>query len=212
MRILAIADEAEKRLWEMLDRKMLEGVELILSAGDLPAEYLSFLTCFTHAPILYVCGNHDVRYVDHPPEGCVCAEDRVVNVNGVRVLGLGGSIRYKPGPCMYSEKEMSARIRKARRQIRREGGFDILLSHAPAKGLGDGDDFAHGGFECFRSLMEEYAPPYHVHGHIHASYIAAKFEREHDLGPTHILNASGHVYFDVEPGKAAHRRFCLFKK
>ena len=54
MRVLAIADVADKRLWDMLDRRLLEGVELVLSCGDLPAEYLSFLTCFTRAPILYV--------------------------------------------------------------------------------------------------------------------------------------------------------------
>ena len=47
MRVLALADEADKRLWDHLDRSLLEGVDLILSAGDLPADYLSFLTCFT---------------------------------------------------------------------------------------------------------------------------------------------------------------------
>ena len=75
MKILLLADKAEPRLWEELDRRKLEGVELILSCGDLPASYLSFLTCFTDAPILYVHGNHDVRYEKNPPEGCVCIED-----------------------------------------------------------------------------------------------------------------------------------------
>ena len=95
MRVLAIADVADKRLWDMLDRRLLEGVELVLSCGDLPAEYLSFLTCFTRAPILYVRGNHDDRYFKKPPESCECAEDRIINVGGVRVLGLGGSMRYR---------------------------------------------------------------------------------------------------------------------
>ena len=62
MKILLLADQAEPSLWEHLDRRKLEGVELVLSCGDLPAEYLSFLTCFTAAPILYVHGNHDGRY------------------------------------------------------------------------------------------------------------------------------------------------------
>ena len=37
-----------------LSLERLEGVDLILSAGDLPAEYLSFLTCFTSVSILPV--------------------------------------------------------------------------------------------------------------------------------------------------------------
>ena len=52
MKILLLADQAEPTLWEHLDRRKLEGVELVLACGDLPASYLSFLTCFTAAPIL----------------------------------------------------------------------------------------------------------------------------------------------------------------
>ena len=55
MKILLLADQAEPTLWEHLDKRKLEGVELVLSCGDLPASYLSFLTCFTSAPILYRC-------------------------------------------------------------------------------------------------------------------------------------------------------------
>lgn len=199
MRVLAIADEADKRLWDMLDRSLLEGVELVLSAGDLPAEYLSFITCFTHAPVVYVHGNHDTKYETHPPEGCVCAEDRVVNVNGVRVLGLGGSIRYRPGGYMFTEREMDRRIYRARRHISLEGGVDIVLTHAPARGLGDDKDFAHTGFECFLPLMEREKPQFLIHGHVHSAYAGANFQREHQFGATRIINASGRVFFDVEP-------------
>ena len=93
MKILLLADQAEPTLWEHLDKRKLEGVELVLSCGDLPASYLSFLTCFTPAPILYIRGNHDDRYDKHPPEGCECIEDQVVTVGGLRILGLGGSMR-----------------------------------------------------------------------------------------------------------------------
>ena len=69
MKILLLADQAEPTLWEHLDRRKLEGVELVLACGDLPASYLSFLTCFTAAPILYIRGNHDDQYAQNPPEG-----------------------------------------------------------------------------------------------------------------------------------------------
>ena len=97
MKILLLADQAEPTLWEHLDRRKLEGVELVLACGDLPASYLSFLTCFTTAPILYIHGNHDDRYAQNPPEGCICIEDQVVTVGGLRILGLGGSMRYNRG-------------------------------------------------------------------------------------------------------------------
>ena len=116
MRILAIADEPSPRLWGDLCREALRGVDIILSAGDLPAKYLSFLTCFTNAPIVYVPGNHDDRYESEPPEGCLCADGTVVQVKGVRIFGLGGSIRYRPdGKHMYTEKEMASRISSFRR-------------------------------------------------------------------------------------------------
>ena len=98
MKIMALADKPDKMLWDHLDKRLLEGVDLILSCGDLPAEYLSFLTCFTHAPVLYVHGNHDERYAEKPPEGCVCIEDQIYKFGGVRILGLGGSMRYLGSP------------------------------------------------------------------------------------------------------------------
>ncbi|MBQ2990665.1 MAG: metallophosphoesterase, partial [Clostridia bacterium] len=104
MKILLLADHADPMLWEHLDRRRLEGVDLILSCGDLPADYLSFLTCFTHAPILYIHGNHDTRYARKPPEGCTCIEDSVYVHEGVRILGLGGSMRYNAGAHQYTEK------------------------------------------------------------------------------------------------------------
>ena len=54
MRILAIADEESKYLWDYFQKEKLEGIDLILSSGDLNPNYLSFLATFTTAPVLYV--------------------------------------------------------------------------------------------------------------------------------------------------------------
>lgn len=198
MRVMAIADEPAKRLWEHLDKSLLEGVDLILSAGDLPASYLSFLTCFTHAPILYVHGNHDTRYEQTPPDGCFDCEDKILIYNGIRILGLGGSMRYKDGTCMYSESEMQKRIRRLRFRLHRTGGIDILLTHAPVRGLGDGEDICHRGFECFKPFLEKYVPAFMVHGHMHKSYVH-DFKPEQSYGETRVLNASSYIFFDIEP-------------
>ena len=197
MRILLLADQPEPTLWEFLDRRKLEGVDLILSCGDLPGEYLSFLTCFTHAPILYVHGNHDARYEKKPPEGCTCIEDTIYVHEGVRILGLGGSMRYRSGPHQYSEREMIRRVRRLWLKLRRHKGFDILLTHSPAYQLGDDTDLAHRGFEVFLRLIDQYAPKLMAHGHVHQSY-QHNFVRVRERGETKVVNACGSYYFDLE--------------
>ena len=87
MKILAISDVESKYLWDYFQPEKLEGVDLILSCGDLKASYLTLLATFTHAPLLYVHGNHDTDYQRRPPEGCTCIEDTVYEVNGVRIAG-----------------------------------------------------------------------------------------------------------------------------
>lgn len=203
MRILLLADEPDVRLWDHLDRSLLEDIDLVISCGDLPASYLSFLTCFTSAPILYVHGNHDARYERQPPEGCICIEDIIYKFNGYRILGLGGSMRYKNGPFMYTEKEMAARIRKLWFRLWRNKGVDILVAHAPIQGVGDAEDLAHRGFECLRKLVEKYKPAYFIHGHVHKSY-DFRFRREQKHGDTTVVNAWTSYIIEV-PDKASAR-------
>lgn len=196
MKILLLADKAEPRLWEELDRRKLEGVELILSCGDLPASYLSFLTCFTNAPILYVHGNHDVRYEKNPPEGCICIEDTIYVHEGVRILGLGGCMQYNKRPHQYTERKMKRRIRRLWLKLWWHKGVDILLTHAPAYELGDDKDLCHRGFRCFRWFMEKYRPRVMAHGHVHQSY-RYDFQRERTYMDTRVINACGHCYVDI---------------
>ena len=196
MKILLLADQAEPTLWEHLNRKRLEGVELILSCGDLPAEYLSFLTCFTNAPILYVHGNHDGRYAKKPPEGCICIEDTIYVHGGVRILGLGGSMRYSRGEHQYTQKQMAQRVNKLRLKLWRSKGVDILLTHAPAWQLGDDTDLAHTGFQVFLDLIDKYQPRFLVHGHVHQSY-QHDFKRIRQRGETQAINAFGYYILEI---------------
>jgi len=161
---------------------------LILSCGDLHPHYLSFLATFFQGPVLYVHGNHDDCYEKTPPEGCVCIDGRLYEYEGVRILGLGGSMRYKQGLHQYTQREMNWRIRKLFFRIRRKKGFDILLTHSPAYHINDGEDLPHTGFKGFRYLMERYAPRYFVHGHMHLSY-GRSIKRQDVYQNTTIVNA-----------------------
>ena len=170
MKIMVLADKESPWLWDYFDKSKLEGIDLILSCGDLHPQYLSFLATFFQGPILYVHGNHDDRYHETPPEGCTCIDGKIYEFEGVRILGLGGSMRYKPGAHQYSQKEMNRRIRRLSFSLWRKKGFDILLTHSPAWHLNDGEDLPHKGFQGFRYLLDRYAPRYFVHGHIHMTY------------------------------------------
>ena len=188
MKILFIADEEAKAYWDYFRKEDFEGVELIISCGDLKAAYLSFLATMTSVPVLYVMGNHDDKYDRKPPEGCVCIEDRIYNFQGIRILGLGGSYRYKEGKNQDTEQEMEKRIKKLRFKLKRSKGFDILVTHSPAYGLHDDVDLCHRGFDVFNRLIEQYRPKYFVHGHVHMNY-GIKFPREDMVGETHVINA-----------------------
>lgn len=197
MRILAIADEESKYFWDFYEEGKLKDIDLILSAGDLDPNYLSFLTTFSNAPVLYVHGNHDDKYETKPPEGCICIEDMIYEYEGVRILGLGGSMRYKPGKNQYTERQMKSRIRSLWFQIFKHRGFDILLTHAPAYQLNDSRDLCHQGFQAFLELMKKYKPKFFIHGHVHMSY-GRQHKRYDKYEETHVINAFERVIFDFE--------------
>lgn len=189
MKILVVADEESKALWNYYTPDKIEGVEMILACGDLKAEYLEFLVTMANVPLYYVTGNHDKKYVTNPPEGCICIDDKIVEYNGVRILGLGGSMKYKDGPFMYTERQMKNRIRRIKMSILKHRGFDIMITHAAAKGYGDMTDLPHIGFDCFNNLLYKCKPSYMLHGHVHSSYKSGNFARviEHPSGAT-IIN------------------------
>ena len=218
MKILCIADEENKGLWDHFNKEKLEGIDLILSAGDLNPDYLQFLVTMGKAPVLYVHGNHDESYSFKPPLGCECIEDKVYDFKGLRILGLGGAPWYKPGKFMFTEEEMRKRVQKVKKDIFLKNGFDILLTHAPIRGYGDMDDPAHRGFLAFEELVQKYRPKYMVHGHVHANYGSA-FKRElvHSAG-TKIVNAYDKAILELEEqeypkeGKTGSFLYDLYKQ
>lgn len=205
MKILVIADNESRSLWDFYTPDKLAGTELIISCGDLNRHYLEFLVTLGNCPLLYVRGNHDASYEKKPPEGCICIENMIYNYRGLRIAGLGGSMRYKSGPDMYTEEEMNDRARRLSSKIRYTGGIDILATHAPVKGYGDLEDLPHRGFACFDSILTEHKPLYMLHGHVHKTY-GTGFKRvlDHPSG-TKIVNA--YESYKLEIPDSAHPAF-----
>lgn len=195
MKIMVVSDKESKYLWDDYQKEKLDGVELILSSGDLDPDYLSFLTTVSSVPVLYVMGNHDDKYFYHPPEGCICIENKIYIHKGIRILGLGGSMRYRNGVNQYTEKEMAERVKKLRFKLLINKGLDILLTHSPAYGLNDGKDLPHRGFQVFHSIINQYQPKFFIHGHMHMNY-GRQYKRCMEYGSTQIINAYERYLFE----------------
>lgn len=187
MKILVVSDCESRYLWDYFTPDKLDGVELILSCGDVKPQYLSFLATFAHCPVLYVHGNHDDRYRQDPPLGCICVDGQLYEYQGVRIVGLGGSMRYKPGENQYTERQMAMRALRLAPKIMRKKGFDILLTHAPGRDMVACNDLAHMGFQTFNRLLDKYRPALFLHGHTHLNY-GRNIPRESSYGDTRVVN------------------------
>jgi hypothetical protein len=221
--ILAVSDQVDESLWH--DVAPFGAVDLILACGDLPFDYLAHLMQTFDVPLVFVPGNHDPDVAGYRqgraglvlragmpseppwPSGAINADGRVVDVAGLRLAGLGGCRRYGDGPNQYSPRQQMWRARKlaatARwRQVRDGRGVDILLTHAPPLGVGDGDDAAHRGFAALLHLVARLEPALLLHGHVQPQ---AGAHREHLLGHTIVRNVFGRQVFDIEPSRFSGR-------
>lgn len=194
LRILLLSDVIDRRYDQKWDEHCFDGIDLIISCGDLPASYLEFIATMFHGDVLYVAGNHDERYLQHPPQGCICIDDQLINWHGVRILGLGGAMGFSSHPYQLTEKQMKKRVHKLWLSLYKQKGFDILVTHAPAKGYHDGQDLCHQGFETFKQLIHQYQPRYFFHGHVHFTY--GDFPRLYQIENTTAIN--GYSSYIVE--------------
>ncbi len=203
MRILAVSDVEEPTLGEYFDpeRWRREGIELLISCGDLPAAYLSDLASLFDVPLLYVPGNHDEGYREDPPGG-ESIDGRLVVREGVRILGLGGSSWYNGGPYQYREWQMWLRVERLKPKIWLAGGVDLIVTHAPPRfplspSTPDpaAPDHVHRGFAVLGDLIQVYRPRLFLHGHTHLGYGTLK--RSIDREGTRIVDAYGHMVLDV---------------
>lgn len=200
MKILCLSDEECPALWDYYTPGKLKGYDLILACGDLKASYLSFIVTMARCPVMYIHGNHDTGYIRKPPEGCDCIEDQLIEYNGLKILGLGGCRRYRPGDHQYTEKEMRKRIQKLRFKLWWHKGVDIVIAHAAPYGVGDDSDIAHRGFESFVELIEKYQPKYFLHGHIHMNY-GKDIQRIKQVGNTQVINVYERYELEIDPHK-----------
>jgi len=168
IRVLAVSDEPDPALDSAVTRERIGSVDLVVGAGDLEPDYLSFLADAFDAPLRYVRGNHDVGAAWSATRRTLLPEPmrdgQVVDEDGLRLVGFSGSPTYNDRGMQVSALGMWSRVIRSSGAAQRATPV-IVVSHAPPRDINDDHDRAHRGFTAFRWLVDRLAPPLWLHGH-----------------------------------------------
>jgi uncharacterized protein len=181
IRVLAVSDQVDPRIHSATLKERMRDVQLVFGCGDLPASYLEFLADALDRPVYFVFGNHLEEATRksggklYQPMGCVDLGGKVMHdkCTGLIVAGIPGSPKYGEGePLQFSEWQIRWMILKMAPRLywntfRHGRALDILITHAPPRGLGDRPDLPHRGFAAIRQMLARFHPRYMLHGHIH---------------------------------------------
>jgi Icc-related predicted phosphoesterase len=211
MKLLVVTDAVDQAVYSAQVKHRFGDVDLILSCGDLPPYYLEFLVSMLDVPLYYVRGNHDHELMQrdgngqpHLPGGCISIDGKIVIHDGLIIAGLGGSPFYNGKEDQYTDFQQRLRWlamepRLLFNRARYGRACDILLTHAPPRGINDRDDACHLGFPTFLTFLDRYAPRYLIHGHIHLYNRNAPYKATH--GRTEIINAYPFRVLEIAPGR-----------
>lgn len=220
MKILCISDNITPVIYSNKIKSRFSDVELVLSAGDINLEYYEFIVSMLNKPLLFVFGNHNLKYysyykkdffrsineinkvsINSYDNGGVYISGKVKKVKGLIIAGLGGSKRYNKGANQFTETGMFFYILRIipklfLNKIIYGRYLDILLTHTPPKGINDGKDICHSGFKIFLWFLKIFKPKYLVHGHIHM--LDLNKNRISYYLKTKIINAYEYVVINTE--------------
>ena len=208
MKILTISDVVHDLVQSPNIAERFKDVDLVLSCGDLPFDYLEYVVTMLGKRLCYVYGNHAQRKVLQSdgkkkvaPEGCENIHRRVIEHKGVLIAGLEGSLRYNNGPHQHTQAQMfwytwrmAPRLWWNKRRYGRS--VDILITHAAPFGIQDGQDRCHRGFQAFLDFINRYKPRYLIHGHTHLYRQDAN--RATRYGDTIVLNTYGYQVIEID--------------
>jgi Icc-related predicted phosphoesterase len=208
VKILCISDQIDPLVYSSSIKERFKGIDLILSAGDLPLDYLDFVVSSLNKPLLFVFGNHHLdtfteqRGAAYAPNGhgVTHVGCRMVREEGLIVAGLGGSMRYNRGDNQYTNFQMYGQILRLIpallfNRLFRGRFLDVLLTHAAPQGIHDREDPCHQGFEAFLWFMRVFKPKYLVHGHIHLYDFSEV--RATEYKKTLVINAYSHYIIET---------------
>ncbi|MDR1469062.1 MAG: metallophosphoesterase [Spirochaetaceae bacterium] len=218
MKILCVSDFIDPLVYSASIKDRYRDVDLVLSAGDMPLDYLEFIVSSLDRPLLHVFGNHNLEAFERyrsrsspilsaddfertlPGLGTTHISDKVVREGGLLIAGLGGSMQYNRGLNQWTNFQMNLRImrlvpRLLLNKLLYGRYLDILLTHAPPLGIHDREDPCHKGFKAFLWFMRVFKPRYLLHGHIHLYDLAEV--RKSTYNATDIINVYSHYILEI---------------
>jgi len=188
LKILCISDQIDPLVYSPQIKERFTDIDLILSAGDLPMDYLDYIISSLNKPLFFVFGNHNIEELKHYKKlwnapfieankeylgcGAVHLGTRVKMESNLILAGLGGSMQYNGGINQFTDFQMYIEMIKLIPRLLFNRIFhgryvDLLLTHAPPKGIHDKNDKCHRGFKPYLLFMKIFKPQFLVHGHIH---------------------------------------------
>ncbi|OJF75994.1 MAG: metallophosphoesterase [Treponema sp. CETP13] len=220
MKILCISDQIDPLIYNNRIKEMYKDVDIVLSAGDLPMQYLDFIVSSLNVPTYFVFGNHNLKELSYYEKGMssthtyMLATEKMKHFHGavysgfqvkkaknVLIVGCSGSLRYNNGLSQYTEHEMKWKLIKMLPQLLVNkicyGRYvDIFLTHAAPFNIQDRKDACHKGFKSYRWFIKKFKPKYMIHGHIHLYDVNEPRITEWE-GCT-IINAFSHYILNYE--------------
>ena len=204
IRILAVSDEPDPSLDSPVTRERLGRIDLIVGAGDLDPEYLSFVADAFHAPLRYIRGNHDVGAAWSDTRRTLLPEPmtdgRVIQEAGLRLIGFSGSPRYNERSMQIGAIGMWRSVIRGWWVARRRRPL-LVVTHAPPRDVNDDPDIAHRGFTAFRWLAERLNAPLWLHGHTALVRRGIDDRSAHHAG-TLFYNCTGATLVELLPPDA----------
>ncbi len=126
---------------------------------------------------------------------------RRANHGGLLLAGLEGCRKYNPdAPFHYTEAEVRRQVLRLGAQLMlnraRFGRYlDILITHAPPRGIHDAEDLPHQGFESYLALLRRFRPLLMIHGHQHIYNRSLPTETIYE--GTRVLNTYGYRVIEL---------------
>lgn len=165
IKMIVIADThgclKENEFFEFISQNNIFDICLLL--GDHSSTDIKIILKYISKDKIYaILGNHDKDYITEFELNNL--NGKVIDINGVKLLGVQGSYRYKPEDFpSFSQKE-SIEFLDNKEKV------DILVSHDAPYGLSGRNDVAHQGLFGILYYLFKNKVSYCIHGHLHTPY------------------------------------------
>lgn len=165
IRILAIADTHgtldEDKFKEFIKHNNV--YDLVVMIGDHYTRDIDIIVDnVDKSKLVGILGNHDYNYLSE--YNIPNINGKIITINGVRILGMQGSFKYKQVDFPSFTQDESINF------LNQFDAVDILISHDKKFDPDKLKDPAHQGLIGITNYIYEKKVPYHIHGHIHEPY------------------------------------------